>query len=348
MKDNTIPKISIIIPCYNAERYISQCLESILNQSIGLNALEIILVDDASTDNTFQILQTYEQKYPEHILLIPCDINGKQGRARNIGLAYATGEYISFVDSDDWIHHDMYTILYNIAQNSLCDIVQFRYTGKKTYESDSIISNISYTTYDFSGSNRRNMLLDSDILNESCTTKLYNHSLIEQTGVYFAEGVSYEEPLFTYPLKFWVQKVAVLNLPLYYYRYNPQGTTAYYMSNIATITEHIDVQQQTFDFMKQTTFFKEYQNEIELYYMHTFYSEVFYFLKKRGFSMPLPLFRFISQQLETNVPTYLTNPYLNHSSLSEDRKLIELINNLKNVDDETAQKYLNEIMEFLN
>ena len=339
---NSTDKISIIIPCYNAAQYLHQCLDSILNQSIGLDALEIILVDDASTDETLSILQEYEQRYPEHILLIPCESNGRQGRARNIGLAYASGTYISFIDADDWIHKDMYNILYHIACNTQCDIVQFRYISKNSYEADETLSNLNYTLYDFSKANRRNMLLRSDILNESCTTKFYKKSLLVQAGVQYAENVSYEEPLFTYPLKFWVQKAAVLNIPLYYYRYNPQGTTMHHMSNMATITEHIAVQQQTYDFMKNTEFWIEYQKEIELYYIHTFYAETFYFLKKRGFTMPLPLFRFISQQLITNVPEHLSNPYLKDSSLLEELKLVELINILKNVDDTTAQKTLDE------
>lgn len=344
---DSITKISIIIPCYNVAQYIHQCLESILNQSIGINALEIILVDDASTDETLRILQEYEQKYPEHILLIPCTTNGRQGQARNIGLSYASGTYISFVDADDWIHKDMYKTLFHIAQNTQSDIVQFRYIGKKYFEPDDTLPNLNYTLYDFSKVSRKNMLLNSDILNESCTTKFYKKSLLTQAGVQYAEKVSYEEPLFTYPLKFWVQKVAVLNLPLYYYRYNPQGTTLHHMANIATITEHISVQQQTYDFMKNTEFWNEYQKEIELYYIHSFYAETFYFLKKRGFSMPLPLFRFISSQLEANAPAYLCNPYLCDFSLSEERHLVGLIGKLKNVDDCTAQAYLDDAMQKL-
>ena len=99
-------KISIIIPCYNVAEYIDRCLNSIISQTIGLEALEIICIDDASTDNTWQKLQQWEHSYPEQILLVHCDNNARQGTARNIGLSYASSLWISFIDSDDWIEPD--------------------------------------------------------------------------------------------------------------------------------------------------------------------------------------------------------------------------------------------------
>ena len=107
--------ISVIIPCYNAAPYIHECLDSVLAQSVGLENLEIILIDDCSTDQTVSIIRSYEAKYPDNILLILSEKNGKQGYARNIGLKYATGDYVSFVDADDFIHPRMYEILLQLA-----------------------------------------------------------------------------------------------------------------------------------------------------------------------------------------------------------------------------------------
>ncbi len=101
-------KISIIIPCYNAFPYSSDCMEALEKQTIGMDALEIILVNDASTDQTFQMLCKWEQKYPESIMVINLEENGKQGRARNIGIEYASGEFIGYVDIDDTIDPHMY------------------------------------------------------------------------------------------------------------------------------------------------------------------------------------------------------------------------------------------------
>ena len=94
-------KFSIIIPAYNCENYISKCLESIFNQTY--KNVEVIVVDDCSTDNTFEILKNYE-----NIKLLSTTINSRQGAARNKGLEVMTGKFVSFVDSDDWIERDMY------------------------------------------------------------------------------------------------------------------------------------------------------------------------------------------------------------------------------------------------
>ena len=105
-------KISIIIPCYMVEQYIDRCVNSLLNQSIGLENLELIFINDASPDLTLSKLLDYEQLYPESILIIDSKENMKQGGARNLGLMYASADYIGFVDSDDWVEPTMFEKLY--------------------------------------------------------------------------------------------------------------------------------------------------------------------------------------------------------------------------------------------
>ncbi len=85
-------KISVIIPCYNVEKYIDRCLTSVVNQTIGLKMLEIICVNDGSTDGAWEKLCQWEKQCPENMLAVDCKENGAQGRARNIALSYASGE----------------------------------------------------------------------------------------------------------------------------------------------------------------------------------------------------------------------------------------------------------------
>lgn len=339
-------KISVIIPCYNCAEYVDKCLDSLVNQTVGLKNLEIILVDDASTDNTVDVLKKYEEKYPENIMIILCDKNGKQGTARNIGLMYSSGDYVSFVDSDDWVRKDMYEILCRIMGDSKYDIVQFRYTGKSNYEdTEDFISEMKYEVYDFDvPGKRKEYVLNSEIMNESCTTKFYKRELLINAGVRYAEGVAYEEPLFTYPLKYAVGKVAVIDTPLYYYRYNENGTTSSYMSNPATMLEHLDVQKQVYDFMKKNKYYNDYKEEIDLYFIHTFYAETFYFMKYRNMPMPISLYRYMSTELKKILPLYLSNIYLNDSSLIHERKLLECIDVLDNMSDDEALIEIKKIM----
>lgn len=335
-----MPKISVIIPCYNVEQYIEECMDSIVNQSIGLEHLEIILVDDASGDGTVAKLKSFEQQYPENVILVLCDTNGRQGTARNIGLSYATGDYISFVDSDDYIHRDMYRILLRVMEREDCDILQFRYTGDRERW---LVS--ADRPDDFSDpENRRAFIGQSRILNESCTTKLYRRQLIEQAGVRFAEGVSYEEPLFTYPLKFWVRHVCVMEAPMYYYRRNDQGTVYNYMNRPSTILEHLDVQQGVLDFMRNTQHFSVYQREIELYYIHTFLGEPFYFFKSKGFPLAPSLVRYMCGAIRKNIPDYKGNPYLVELEKWE-QDAIRLIEAEKQLDDKQLQAEIGIIME---
>ena len=152
--------------------------EFYLNQTIGIENLEIILVDDKSTDNTVERLKQYEVAYPEQIMLILCEKNGRQGTARNIGMSYATGEYISFVDSDDWIRKDMYEILTTLIEETNADIVQFDFKPGEEGELDIPLETVEYNCYDFSDEDqKRGYLLSSEIYNESCTRKIYKREL---------------------------------------------------------------------------------------------------------------------------------------------------------------------------
>jgi len=337
-------KISVIIPCYNVEKIVSRCLDSIIEQSIGIDSLEVIAVDDASTDGTVEVLEQYEKDFPDNIMIIKCENNGRQGTARNIGLLYATGDYISFVDADDRIHKDMYKILCGIVSDTKCDIVQFRHKGRMENEADETIDEVKYEIYEYdSCENRKKYALNSNVMNESCWQKFYTREIINRAGVNFAEGVSYEEPLFTYPLKFFVDKVAVTEVPLYYYIYNEQGTTANYMSKPSKILEHLQVQQQVYEFMRNIPQYSVYKEEIELYIIHTFYVETFYFMKYRGYGVAAGLFRYMCKWLIETIPESIHNPYFDDISLKEEKKLVSLINtDVLSCSDEQLQQILDD------
>lgn len=116
-------KISVIIPVYNAENEISFAIDSIINQSIGFDNIELIIVDDASTDSTKSIINQYQNKY-ENIKLIELENNsGLPGKPRSLGIDNVTSEYIIFLDSDDTYQNDAFEILYNTITNENSDFV---------------------------------------------------------------------------------------------------------------------------------------------------------------------------------------------------------------------------------
>lgn len=114
------PKVSVIIPVYNIEKYLAECLESVCNQT--LKEIQIVVVDDGSTDGSAAICKAYAQRYP-HILEYYHKENGGSASARNMGLEHARGEYIGFIDSDDWVEPDMYEKLYCTAKDNDADMV---------------------------------------------------------------------------------------------------------------------------------------------------------------------------------------------------------------------------------
>ena len=129
--ENDIPKISVIVPVYNVERYLDRCIQSILNQT--LKELEIILVDDGSPDNCPALCDEYAQK--DARIKVIHKKNEGLGFARNAGLNLASGKFVSFLDSDDWVAPAMYETLYRVAEKMKCDTVycslQYYYSKDK-------------------------------------------------------------------------------------------------------------------------------------------------------------------------------------------------------------------------
>ena len=114
-------KVSVIVPVYNAAKTLAPCLGNLVHQT--LPGLELILVNDASTDGSDTILAACEQQFPENIILINLEENLGPGGARNVGLSYASGEYIGFVDSDDLADPTMFETLYAHAKEGNYDMV---------------------------------------------------------------------------------------------------------------------------------------------------------------------------------------------------------------------------------
>ena len=134
-------KVSIIVPVYNVEKYIEKCLKSLVNQT--LKDIEIIIVNDGTKDNSQRIVDKYTKKYD--FVKSYIKENGGLSSARNYGLKYANGEYIAFVDSDDYVDKDMYEIMYNKAKSNDFDVVVCNL--KYIYDSSASLVSSTYHVY---------------------------------------------------------------------------------------------------------------------------------------------------------------------------------------------------------
>ena len=211
-----MPKISIIVPVYNVEKYLRKCVDSILNQTF--KDFELILVDDGSTDSSGKICDEYNLK--DNRIKVIHKENGGLSSARNAGLDIAQGEYIGFVDSDDWIELDMYEELYKICKENDADvgIVGINYGGaseKKKSKKIEIYSN--------------KLILDDLVYNKGkeitwpAWNKLWLKKVIGESR--FKEGRIYEDGLFLYSLSSKIKKVAKIDYEAYNYRMDNESIT---------------------------------------------------------------------------------------------------------------------------
>lgn len=218
-----MPKVSVIIPVYNVEKYLRQCLDSVINQT--LSDIEIICVNDCSTDNSLTILKEYAQK-DNRIKIIEQKENQGQGIARNIGLDISQGEYIGFVDPDDWIEKDMYLILYNSAIENNADFVQCDYERyfDKTGQTKQITALRPFKKQHYNIVT--NKIFSYKDFKEECFlglwnlvwTRIYKKELIDTNKIKFSKGKYGEDKLFSIHAKLAAKRILYINKFLYHYR----------------------------------------------------------------------------------------------------------------------------------
>ena len=204
--------ISVIVPVYNIEKYIARCIESLMNQTY--KDLEIILVDDGSTNSAGEICDAYAQK-DNRIKVIHRE-NGGLSAARNTGIDIATGEYISFIDGDDWIEDTMYEEMVQLAKEQLADLVVCRYRCiYKNHETDGSTGQI--TVYEKPLSMLKQYLKEDEafLIQHAAWNKLYHRELLGEER--FPEGKWYEDVVFSAKILSKVKKGIYLDHALYNY-----------------------------------------------------------------------------------------------------------------------------------
>ncbi len=305
-------KVSVVIPCYNAAKWLPKCFLSLVRQTIGIENLQLIFVDDASTDDgaTWELLCEFERAYPESILIMRMEENRRQGGARNAALPYAEGEYLAFADADDFAAEDWLLRVYERAVREDADLIQFEYFCY-TERTGAFLPgrSVREETICIETAEERKAFLISEKITYGCWNKLYRSSLVRRAGVKYAEGVVYEEPLFVYPLLFYGRRFTVMSEPFYYYRQNETGTMQRDMKQKKTLLMHADVQYQVWEFMKRTEFFREYYEEIKLYFLHTYFYETVYFAALRGLALPMEDYRRLYETVKREVPDYRSTKY---------------------------------------
>ena len=201
-------KLSLIVPVYNVEKYLDKCLDSLVNQT--LKDIEIIVVNDGTKDNSQKIIDKYAKKYPKLIKPFIKE-NGGLSSARNYGVKYATGEYIGFVDSDDYVDLNLFERMYNLAKKEKSDVVG---CGVKYVYKDRLGSiSINTSLFNKSVVESPNILLE---IKSYAPNKIYKRSFWIKNKFEFAKQY-FEDSALIYNVLLAANKVSVISDSFYYY-----------------------------------------------------------------------------------------------------------------------------------
>ena len=213
------PKVSVIVPVYNTQRYLSQCLDSLVGQTLG--DLEIIVVNDGSTDASLSIAQEYQREFPA--MTVVSQENKGLSAARNAGMRLARGEYIGFVDSDDWVDIRMYEKMYGRAKkDDSCLVIG----DAKVFYQDLHLLTPFYDRWLWDAFaphlKKRPFDLQTEwrvlVLEPAPWKRLYKRSFLERENVQFPEGLIFEDMPVHFRLLLTAQRISLLDEPLYFYR----------------------------------------------------------------------------------------------------------------------------------
>ena len=290
-------KVSIIVPVYNVEKYLPKCLDSLTNQT--LKDIEIIIVNDGSPDNSQKIIDKYTKKYKN--IKSYLKKNGGLSDARNFGIKKASGEYLSFIDSDDYVTHDMYEKMYNKAKNNNFDIVVCDLNYIHNNKIKKVYSHIKKDTTNI----KKEML---DIYPSACN-KIFKKELFDN-GIEFKKGIWFEDVEFLYRLLPSVKSIGVIHEHFNQYVQRDGSITN---SIDKRIYNYIDNWNGIVDFYKQNNIYNEYKKELEFCYVRYIYAT---FIKQVA-KYPKEEYEFAVEKAIKNVnnqfPDYRKNKYFYQS-----------------------------------
>ncbi len=302
-------KVSVIIPVYNVENYLRKCLDSLVNQT--LKDIEIIVVNDGSPDNSQTIIDEYVKKYPKKVVSVIQE-NGGQGAARNTGLLHATGEYIGYVDSDDYVEKNMYEELYKKAKEENADIV---ICG----------NNIVKENYEL----LTKEAVDKEFLlgKMAVWNKIYKKSIIVDNKISFRSKVWYEDLDFSMKVYLSSNKISIVDKPLYNYLLR-EGSTMN-NNNIERNLELIESFDSLISYCKNKGIYNETKEKIEflcIYHMYIF-AITRVLNTDNKYKDKITIINKFRKYINSNFSNFKNNKYL--YLLPKKRKLIYNLINLK-------------------
>lgn len=244
-----MPKLSIIVPIYNREKYLRKCLDSVINQT--LKEIEIICVNDGSTDGSLEIINEYAKK--DNRVKIINKENGGVASARNAGMNVATAEYYTFIDSDDLLDNDAYEkAMMHIDE---ADLVHF---GIKVFGDSHYAQRLgddNYYKIKYTGVKKLNkkIILNSDV---SACNKIFKKSIIDEYNITFPDGLNYEDAEFYYKYVSCAETVYYLDKYFYHYRRSGNSIMSDSFNGSVKAIHHLYIIKNIFNFWVTNNYLK--------------------------------------------------------------------------------------------
>lgn len=248
-------KVSVIVPVYNTEKYLNKCLDSLVAQT--LDDLEVIVVDDGSTDASTSIIKEYATKYPNRVRAY-YKKNGGQATARNLGIEMAQGKYMGFVDSDDYIDIKMYEILYELAEKTYADMAVCNYRYVST-ENETELELTPYVPYK-KCKTPAEQFIDPLV---APWNKLFLSEIIQTTKIQFLEGYIYEDTAFFIKLIPYLKQVSYVEEALVTHVF--RGSSTMNANRGKRVGNIFPVLNSILIYYKEKDFYSEYQKELEYF-----------------------------------------------------------------------------------
>ena len=314
-------KLSIIVPVYNmaADQKLEYCLNSLVHQTI--EDYEIIAVDDCSTDNSFMILQDYEKQFPDKFHAVHCEVNKHQGGAKNIGLKLAKGEWIGFIDSDDWIRADMYERLIKRAEETGADLVGCDYC--LTYEHSMKVGQIvPNNNPDQSGvlndEKRRSLILDGG----SLVVKIFKRSMITKNKLWFPENIFYEDNALGNSYLVLAKHFEYIPEPMYYY-YQHDTSTVHTISP-KRCEDRMEAGRRMLKEARRHGYYKKFKTELEYSFTLLFYINTLFTYMAGVKRTKYSFVKAMGKEMKQTFPEFENNPYYQERTHEEEKKLIKM------------------------
>ncbi len=314
-------ELSVIVPVYNMAKdgNLEYCINSLVRQT--LQDMEIVAVDDASTDDSLKILREFEKKYPGRVKVISSPENRKQGGARNLGLKEAQGRYIGFMDADDWVVDDLYERMVVLAKNTGADCVGtdmcrvYEHTMIPTEREEcNFLSQVGV----FDHEKRKEYLLHPGPLG----TKIYAREIFFDKELQFPERMSYEDNA----------TFVEIGMRIKHFEHMPEANVFYYQHSDSTThsvdlkncQDRMEAMRIMLKYAKENGALEEFKDVLEFHFSILFYRNTLFGYMQSDLKKDMRFIRKLGDEMVKTFPDFRQNTYYNQIVNDYEQKLINL------------------------